>query len=178
LAKISGMKLCEKINAEYNRNFISCMPTNIYGPGDNFSQESGHVIPALIRRFHEAKATKAEEVVIWGSGVSRREFLYVDDLAEAVIWLMHNYDGREFLNVGTGEDISIRELAAMIKDVVGFKGNLVFDTTKPDGMPKKLLDVSKLSALGWHSEAKLAEGLKESYKWFLGSHKESQTHDK
>ncbi len=166
LAKISGIKLCEKINIEYGRNFISCMPTNIYGPCDNFSEESSHVIPALIRRFHNAKISNTPEVVIWGSGESRREFLYVDDLAESLVWLMNHYDKSGFLNVGTGQDVSIKELAFLLKDIVGFKGKLVFDTTKPDGMPKKLLDVSKLTALGWNSKTKLIDGLKKSYAWF------------
>jgi len=167
LAKIAGLKLCEKIFTEHVRDFISCMPTNIYGPGDNFGDDSSHVIPALIRRFHNAKIAGDKEVVIWGSGASRREFLYVDDLAEAIVWLMNNYDGRDFLNVGTGSDVSIKELAGMIKEIVGFGGKLVFDTTKPDGMPKKLLDVSKLTALGWRSKIGLADGLKKSYGWFL-----------
>ncbi len=167
LAKISGMKLCEKINTEYKKDFISCMPTNIYGPHDNFSEESSHVIPALIQRFHKAKHAHDAEVVIWGSGISRREFLYVDDLAEAAVWLMENYDQKEFLNVGTGEDVSIKELAMLIKEIVGYEGKLVFDTTKPDGMPKKLLDVSKLTTLGWQSKTKLEDGLKQSYAWFL-----------
>jgi GDP-L-fucose synthase len=167
LAKISGMKLCEKIFTEYKKDFISCMPTNIYGPGDNFSQDGGHVIPALIGRFHRAKLAGDPEVVIWGSGLSRREFLYVDDLAEAVVWLMETYNEKEFLNVGTGEDVSIKELAVLIKELVGYEGKLVFDTTKPDGMPKKLLDVSKLSALGWQSKTKLEDGLKKSYQWFI-----------
>lgn len=169
LAKISGIKLCEKINTEYGKNFISCMPTNIYGPGDNFGDDSSHVIPALIRRFHAAKLAGDAEVVIWGSGISRREFLYVDDLAEAIVWLMSNYDQKDFLNVGTGEDVSIKELATMIKDLVGFEGKLVFDVSKPDGMPKKLLDVSKLSNLGWKSSTKLDDGLKKSYEWYLVS---------
>lgn len=169
LAKISGIKLCEKINAEYGRNFISCMPTNIYGPGDNFGDDSSHVIPALIRRFYAAKNAGDKEVVIWGSGVSRREFLYVDDLAEAIVWLMERYDQKDFLNVGTGEDVSIKELAIKIKELVGYQGNLVFDTTKPDGMPKKLLDVSKLTELGWTSTTGLDEGLRKSYEWYLES---------
>ncbi|MEN9913150.1 MAG: hypothetical protein RLY66_558 [Candidatus Parcubacteria bacterium] len=169
LAKISGIKLCEKISAEYNRDFISCMPTNIYGPGDNFGDDSSHVIPALIRRFHAAKLAGDKEVVIWGSGISRREFLYVDDLAEAIVWLMDNYNQKDFLNVGTGEDVSIKELATSIKDLVGFEGKLVFDVSKPDGMPKKLLDVSKLADLGWKSTTKLDDGLKKSYEWYLES---------
>ena len=167
IAKISGIKLCEKIFIEYKKDFISCMPTNIYGPNDNFSQDSGHVIPALIERFHVAKIAKDPKVVIWGSGISRREFLYVDDLAEAILWLMENYSDKEFLNIGTGQDVSIKDLAILIKSLVGYEGELVFDISKPDGMPKKLLDVSKLSALGWKSKTRLEDGLKKSYQWFL-----------
>ncbi|OGQ46675.1 MAG: GDP-fucose synthetase, partial [Deltaproteobacteria bacterium RIFCSPLOWO2_02_FULL_46_8] len=141
-AKIAGMKLCEYIYTEFDKKFISCMPTNIYGENDNFDPESSHVIPALIRRMHAAKINSAKEVVIWGSGNSRREFLHVDDLADAIYFLMQNYDRKQFLNIGTGEDISIKELAFMIKDIVGYEGELIFDTTKPDGMPKKLLNVS------------------------------------
>jgi GDP-L-fucose synthase len=170
LAKIAGIKLCEKIALQHGRTFISCMPTNIYGPGDNFSEESSHVIPGLMRRMHEAKVRGAPEVVIWGSGESRREFLHVDDLSDAIVWLMDNYEDAAFANVGTGVDVSIKELATLIKDVVGFKGTLVFDTTKPDGMPKKLLDVSKLKDLGWSSRTELPHGLKETYEWFKESH--------
>jgi GDP-L-fucose synthase len=160
------MKLCEKIFLEYGRKFISCMPTNIYGPGDNFSEDSSHVIPALIRRMNEAKKNNVPNVVIWGSGESRREFLHVDDLAEAVLWLMNNYEQADFLNVGTGKDVSIKELAVELKKIVRYEGELVFDTTKPDGMPKKLLDVSKLSALGWDSKIGLEEGLESTFNWF------------
>lgn len=166
IAKIAGMKLCEKIFAEHTRKFISCMPTNIYGPGDNFSEDSSHVIPALMRRMSEAKKNNIPNVVIWGSGESRREFLHVDDLAEAVLWLMNNYEDKDFLNVGTGKDVSIKELAVFLKKIVGYEGELVFDTTKPDGMPKKLLDVSKLSLLGWDSKIGLEEGLEDTFKWF------------
>ncbi len=174
LAKIAGMKLCEKINTEHNRRFISCMPTNIYGPGDNFSEESSHVIPALIRRIYNAKKENISEVVIWGSGESRREFLYVEDLAESIVWLMDSYEGKDFLNVGTGQDVSIKELAYMIKDIVGYEGNLVFDTTKPDGMPKKLLDVSRMSELGWKSKTQLKDGLENTFKWFKENEKSSK----
>lgn len=167
VAKIAGMKLCEYIHSEYGLKFISCMPTNIYGIGDNFNLETSHVIPALLRRMHEAKINNVPEVVIWGSGNSRREFLYTDDLADAVLWFMKNYEAKEFLNVGTGTDISIKELANITRDVVGYKGKLVFDTTKPDGMPKKLLDVSKLHALGWHHAIPFEDGLKQTYAWFL-----------
>ncbi len=167
IAKIAGMKLCEYIHVEHGLNFISCMPTNIYGQGDNFDFESSHVIPALMRRMHDAKVAKAPEVIIWGSGNSRREFLHTDDLADAVFWLMENYQDKEFLNVGTGVDVSIKELAQIIKDTVGYTGKLVFDTSKPDGMPKKLLDVSRLHELGWRHKIAFEEGLKQTYAWFV-----------
>lgn len=167
IAKISGMKLAEYINSEHGLDFISCMPTNIYGEGDNFDLESSHVIPALMRRMHEAKVTSTPEVVIWGSGKSRREFLHANDLADAIYWLMQNYDEKQFLNVGTGKDISIKELAELIQEVVGYEGKLVFDTTKPDGMPKKLLDVSRINDLGWHYTTEFKDGLTKTYKWFL-----------
>lgn len=166
-AKIAGMKLCEYIYDEHKMDFISCMPTNIYGPGDNFDPETSHVIPSLLHRMHEAKVTNAPEVVIWGTGVSRREFLYVDDLAEAVVWLLQNYDQKQFLNIGTGEDISIKELAEMIQKLVGYEGKLIFDSTKPDGMPKKLLDISRLHDAGWHHRTGFEEGLKQTYDWYL-----------
>lgn len=166
LAKIVGMKLCEKIYDQYDKCFISCMPTNIYGENDNFDSESSHVIPALIGRIHAAKIDEHKEVVIWGSGESRREFLYVDDLADAVLWLMENYKEKQFLNIGTGQDISIKELAFMIKDIVGYDGELIFDITKPDGMPRKLLDVSKIETLGWNHSMKLKEGIQKTYNWY------------
>lgn len=168
IAKIAGMKLCEYIYTEHGLTFISCMPTNIYGEGDNFDLESSHVIPALMRRMHEAKVAGAPEVVIWGSGVSRREFLHADDLADAVFWLMQSYEDKQFLNIGTGTDISIKELAHVIQDVVGYEGKLVFDTTKPDGMPKKLLDVSRLHAQGWKHTIPFDDGLTRTYRWFVG----------
>jgi GDP-L-fucose synthase len=167
LAKISGLKLCEYIYQQFGKDFISCMPTNIYGPGDHFDSTSTHVIPALIRRIHEAKINNSPEAIIWGSGLARREFLHVDDLATAVLWLMESYDQKEFLNVGIGIDVSIKELALAIKEVVGYKGQLVFDTSKPDGMPKKLLDVNKINKLGWHYNISFDEGLRQTYKWFL-----------
>lgn len=166
-AKITGMKMCEYIYEEHGLKFTSCMPTNIYGENDNFDPETSHVIPALIRRFHEAKVNNTPEIVIWGTGVSRREFLHVDDLADAVVFLLENYDEKQFLNVGTGEDISIKELAETIQELVGYEGNLVFDSTKPDGMPKKLLDVSKLHAAGWRHKIGFEEGLKRTYDWYL-----------
>jgi len=166
LAKIAGMKLCEKIYEQFGDIFISCMPANIYGINDNFNPETSHVIPALMRRMHEAKENGADEVVIWGSGTSRREFLFVDDLADAVYWLMENYNEKQFLNIGTGVVISIKELAETIKCVVEYTGKLVFDKTKPDGMPKKMLDVSKMSKMGWQAETRFVEGLKVEYDWF------------
>jgi GDP-L-fucose synthase len=166
-AKICGMKLCEYIYDEHHMVFISCMPTNIYGPNDNFDPQKSHVIPSLIRRIHEAKMSDASEVVIWGTGVSRREFLYVDDLADAVVWLLDSYDRKQFLNVGTGEDVSIKELAETIKKLVGYDGELVFDATKPDGMPKKLLDVTRLHDAGWHHKIDFPTGLKKTYSWYL-----------
>ncbi|MEU1201228.1 GDP-L-fucose synthase [Streptomyces sp. NPDC005813] len=166
-AKIAGMKLCEYIHAEFGRNFVSCMPTNIYGEGDNFDPGTSHVIPALVRRMHEARQAGASEVVIWGTGDSRREFLHVDDLADAVLWLLHHHRGRRFLNVGTGQDISVRELAERIRRLVGFEGSLVFDVSKPDGMPRKLLDVSALHESGWRHHVEVDEGLRRTYDWYL-----------
>ncbi|MFA6339065.1 MAG: GDP-L-fucose synthase [Candidatus Paceibacterota bacterium] len=167
LAKISGMKLCEKIFEEYNQCFISCMPTNIYGENDNFDIESSHVIPSLIRRMYEAKKKNMPEVVIWGSGESKREFLCVDDLADAIFWMMNNYNDKQFLNIGTGEDMSIKELSNLIKDIVEYKGKLVFDDTKPGGMPRKLLDVSKIHKLGWKHQIDLKRGISENFNWFI-----------
>lgn len=169
LAKISGMKLCEYIYEQYGLKFISCMPTNIYGQNDNFDPQTSHVIPSLIRRMHEAKINNIEEVVIWGTGSSRREFLHVDDLADAAVWLLQNYNDKQFVNVGTGKDISIKELAILIKDVVGYNGALVFDSTKPDGMPKKLLDVTRLSELGWKHKITFRNGLNNTYQWYLSN---------
>lgn len=166
IAKIAGMKLCEYIYEEHGMNFTSCMPTNIYGENDDFNPETSHVIPSLIRRMIEAEETNQPEVVIWGTGISRREFLYVDDLAEAIVWLLENYNDKQFLNVGTGEDISIKELAITIQQLVGYKGKLVFDATKPDGMPKKLLDVSRLRATGWKHQTSFEGGLKKTIEWF------------
>lgn len=166
-AKIAGMKLCEYIYDEHRLNFTSCMPTNIYGENDNFDLETSHVIPSLLRRMHEAKINNVPEVVIWGTGVSRREFLHVDDLGDSIVWLLENYNEKQFLNIGTGEDISIKELAQLIKDLVEYEGELVFDATKPDGMPKKLLDVSKLHDAGWHHKIGFEEGLKRTYEWYL-----------
>lgn len=168
-AKIAGMKMCEYIYDEFGMKFTSCMPTNIYGENDNFNPETSHVIPSLLRRIHEAKVSNTPEVVIWGTGTSRREFLHVDDLANAVVWLLENYDEKQFLNIGTGRDISIKELAELIQKLIGYKGKLVFDSTKPDGMPKKLLDVSKLHAAGWKHSINFEAGLKRTYEWYLAN---------
>src|SRR5581483_8585228 len=171
IAKIAGLKFCEYIYEEFSKQFVSCMPTNIYGPGDNFDFESSHVIPALMRRMHEAKLNKTPEVVVWGTGNTRREFLHCDDLADAVLFLLQNYKNKQFINVGTGEDISIKELAHLIKEVVGYKGNLVFDSTKPDGFPRKLLDVSRIHKLGWHHKIPFEKGLKDTYSWYTAQTK-------
>ena len=167
LAKIAGIKLCQSYAREYGRNFINVMPCNMYGPGDNFDLNSSHVLPALLRKMHEAKTSKAPEVVLWGTGTPRREFLFNEDLAAAARFLLENYDSPEIINVGTGEDVTIRELAELIGDIVGFDGELSFDTSKPDGTPRKLLDVSKLKALGWSPAVPLREGIERTYRWYL-----------
>jgi GDP-L-fucose synthase len=167
IAKIAGIKLCQAYAREYGENFISAMPTNLYGPNDNFDLLSSHVLPALLRKAHEAKKNGDRELVVWGSGKPRREFLHVDDLAAACVFLLEKYDSAEIINVGCGEDISIRELAELICDVVGFRGDLTWDTTKPDGTPRKLLDVSKLHDLGWRHSIGLREGIARTYEWFL-----------
>jgi GDP-L-fucose synthase len=167
IAKIAGIKLCENFREQYGANYISVMPTNLYGINDNYHPENSHVLPALIRRFHEAKIAGVKEVAIWGSGNPRREFLYADDLAEACLFLMDNYNEKEIINIGCGEDISIKELAELVKEVSGYAGDLVFDTSKPDGTPRKLLDVSKIHGLGWHHKTSLKEGLKTAYEDFL-----------
>jgi len=167
LAKIAGIKLCESYRRQYGDDFISAMPTNLYGPGDNFDLEGGHVLPALMRRFHEAKLDGAEEVVVWGSGSARREFLHVDDLADACLFLMDHYSQAGHVNVGTGIDCTVGELAGMIRDLVHPGAELAFDASKPDGMPRKMLDVSKLTGLGWSAGTPLADGLVSTYQWFL-----------
>ncbi len=167
IAKIAGIEMCQSYQRQYGFNAISVMPTNLYGPGDNFSLEDSHVLPALIRKFHEAKDSGADEVVIWGTGSPKREFLHADDLADACLFLMEHYDGEQLINVGWGEDVSIRELAELIGSVVGYSGQLVFDTSKPDGTPRKLLDVSKLQKLGWRAETPLRAGIESTYAWFL-----------
>lgn len=166
IAKIAGLKLCENYCRQYGVNFIAAMPTNLYGINDNFDLANSHVLPALIRKFHDAKQANAPTATVWGSGTPRREFLYVDDLADALIFLMQHYHQPEFVNVGTGEEVSIRELAKIIQAVVGFRGELVFDPTKPDGTPRKLQDVSRLKALGWQAKTSLKEGIEQTYAWF------------
>ncbi|MEW8956618.1 GDP-L-fucose synthase family protein [Clostridium sp.] len=167
LAKISGLKMCEYYNRQYGTNFISVMPTNLYGPNDNFNLETSHVMPALIRKFHEAKVSSRPYVEIWGSGAPLREFLYVDDMADACLYLMENYKGNDFFNIGTGEDISIKDLAMLIKEIVGYRGELKFDSSKPDGTMRKLLDVSRLREAGWKHKVDLREGIDKAYNWYL-----------
>lgn len=166
LAKISGLKMCQFFNKQYGTNYISVMPTNLYGPYDNFHPENSHVMPALIRRFHEAKESNAPEVIVWGSGTPLREFLYSEDMADACIYLMETYEGNDFFNIGTGKEITIRGLAEMVKEVVGYEGELVFDSSKPDGTPRKLLDVSRLEAAGWIYKTELRDGIEKAYGWF------------
>lgn len=169
LAKISGLKMCQFFNKQYGTNYISVMPTNLYGPYDNFSGENSHVMPALIRRFHEAKINNDAEVVVWGSGTPLREFLYSEDMADACIYLMETYEGNDFFNIGTGKEITIRGLAEMVKEVVGYEGKLVFDASKPDGTPRKLLDVSRLEKAGWKYKVELRDGIEKAYNWYLDS---------
>ena len=169
IAKIAGLKLCAAYNRQYGTNYISVMPTNLYGPGDNFDLEKSHVLPALLRKFHEAKEKGVPSVQVWGTGKPRREFLHVDDLADACVFLMHKYDSSEIINVGCGEDISIGEVASLIRETVGYRGEIVFDTSKPDGTPRKLLDVSRLTALGWRPRIPLREGLADFYRAYLSS---------
>ncbi|HFJ9404486.1 GDP-L-fucose synthase [Bacillus cereus group sp. MYBK69-1] len=172
LAKIAGIKMCESYNRQYGTKYISAMPTNLYGKNDNFDLHTSHVLPALIRKFHEAKENNAEFVEVWGTGTPLREFLYSDDLADACVYLMNNYEGNEIVNIGVGEDLSIKELAEKVKATVGFTGELRFDTSKPDGTPRKLVDVTKINALGWKATTSLDEGLKKAYDWFLQTEKE------
>ncbi len=170
IAKIAGIKLCEAYRSQYNCNFISVMPTNLYGYGDNYNLNNSHVLPALIRKMHEAKESNASEVVVWGSGTPKREFLFADDLAEACSFLMLNYNEEQLVNIGTGEDLSIGDLAGLIKEIVGFEGKIVFDATKPDGTPRKLMDVTKLHTLGWRHKIELKEGITLAYQDFLQNH--------
>jgi GDP-L-fucose synthase len=167
VAKIAGIKLCQSYRKQYGSNFISAMPTNLYGTNDRFDTQSGHVVPALLRKFHEAKVNREPQVIVWGTGRPRREFLHVDDLADACVFLMHQYDGAEHINVGTGEDLSIRELAELIRDIVYPEACIMFDTSKPDGAPRKLLNVSRLHGLGWRHQIVLAEGIARTYKWYV-----------
>ncbi len=166
LAKIAGIKLCDSYRRQYGSNFISAMPTNLYGPNDNFDLESGHVLPALMRRFDEAKQNGDGQVTIWGSGTPQREFLHVDDLADACVFLMHTYDSAGHINVGSGADVSIRELAELVRDTVHPTAELVFDTSKPDGTPRKLLDVGRLNRLGWSPKINLLDGIQSTYRWY------------
>ncbi|MBV9759260.1 MAG: GDP-L-fucose synthase [Acidobacteriaceae bacterium] len=172
IAKIAGIKLCQASWIQYGFRAISLMPTNLYGPGDNYNLETSHVAPALIRKIHDAREKGREEVVLWGTGTPRREFLYVDDLASAALFLMQRYDRPEIINVGAGEDVTIADLARTIAEVAGYRGSFVFDTSKPDGTPRKLLDVSRLRALGWRHSIPLKEGLRNSYEWFVEHRRE------
>ena len=167
VAKIAALKYCEKLNQQYGKCFISAMPTNLYGIGDNFHPENSHVIPGMLRRFHEAKINNSPEVVIWGTGMPKREFLFADDLAEGLLTLMEKYNSPEIVNVGTGVDVTILELSRIIQEVVDYKGKVVTDPSKPDGTPRKVLDVSKIKSLGWVPKHNLYEGLKITYKWAL-----------
>jgi len=166
VAKIAGIITCQSYNKQYGTNFISVMPTNLYGPNDNFDLQNSHVLPALIRKFHEAKASGQKEIILWGSGSPKREFLYVDDLAEACLFLMKNYNSSEIINIGTGEDLPIKDLAEKIKEIAGYDGKIVWDKSKLDGTPRKLLDVSKITKLGWKHKIELENGLKLTYEWF------------
>ena len=167
IAKIAGIKMCQAYHSQYGCNFISVMPTNLYGPNDNFDLQTSHVLPALIRRFHEARVQNQPQVTIWGTGAPLREFLHVDDLAGACIHLMNHYDSPEIINIGVGQDLSIRELAELIKAIVGYSGVIRFDADKPDGTPRKLLDVSRLHETGWRPKIKLEEGIRKTYEWFV-----------
>ncbi len=166
IAKIAGIMMCQSYNLQYGTNYISAMPTNLYGYNDNFDLQSAHVLPALMRKFHEAKVNKAKRVEVWGTGSPMREFLFVDDLASALVFLMNNYNDSEIVNVGTGEDCTIKELTEMIRDVVGYKGEIFWNTDKPDGTPRKLLDVSRLTKLGWKYTTDLKDGLRLTYEWY------------
>ncbi len=166
IAKIAGVKMCQAYRREYGFNAISLMPTNLYGPGDNFDLKNSHVLPALIRRFHEAKVRGDDSVTVWGTGTPRREFLHVDDLADAVVYLLQNYDDERIVNIGWGQDVTIRELAEIVMSAIGYSGGLTFDTTKPNGTPRKLLDVSRLSGLGWQPRISLRDGIERTYAWF------------
>jgi GDP-L-fucose synthase len=174
VAKIAGIKMCQAYALQHGFNAISVMPTNLYGPGDNFDLHTSHVLPALLRKFHAAKESGANEVTVWGSGTPRREFLYVDDLADALCFLMEHYDSPEIINVGWGEDVTIAELAELIAGVVGFRGALMFDRSKPDGVPRKLLDVGKITSLGWRPSTRLTDGIRATYDWYLKNASEAR----
>lgn len=167
IAKIAGIELCKSYNRQHGTDYISVMPTNLYGPGDNFDLQTSHVLPALMRKFHDAKERGDESVTVWGTGEPRREFLHVDDLADACVYLMDNYSGSEIVNIGVGEDVSIRELAELVRDVVGYEGDIVHDASKPDGAPRKLLDVSRLRGLGWEAGIPLRKGVEDTYRWYV-----------
>jgi GDP-L-fucose synthase len=172
VAKIAAIKLCRYYNEQHNTNFLSVMPTNLYGPNDNFDLETSHVLPALIRKFYEAKISHKSSVVVWGSGKPYREFLYVDDLADACVFLMEKYDYKdigEFINIGSGSDVTIKELVELVKKITGYDGEIIYDLTKPDGTPKKLLDTSRLRSLGWHATTSLKEGILKTYKYYVGT---------
>ncbi|MFC5446786.1 GDP-L-fucose synthase [Paenibacillus aestuarii] len=167
IAKIAGIKMCQSYNRQYGTKYISVMPTNLYGSNDNFDLHSSHVLPALMRKFHEAKENQSPNVIVWGTGTPKREFLYSDDLADACLFLMDNYEGNDIVNIGVGEDVSIKDLAETIGSIVGYKGEIIFDTTKPDGTPRKLVDVMKINQLGWKAKVSLEEGIERAYAWFL-----------
>ena len=167
VAKIAGIKMCQAYRIQHNCDFISAMPTNLYGPGDNFDLETSHVLPALIRKFHEAKQSSVSTVTIWGTGSPKREFCYVDDCAEACVFLMDKYSDNGIVNIGVGEDVAIKELGELVKEIVGYQGGIVYDSSKPDGTPRKLVDVSRINALGWKAKTSLREGIALSYTWYL-----------
>jgi GDP-L-fucose synthase len=167
IAKIAGIVMCQSYNKQYGTGYISLMPTNLYGENDNFDLTSSHLLPALIRKFHDAKVANAPEMTLWGTGVAKREMLHVDDMAAASVFLMNTYTGNEHVNVGTGEDLTVKEIALMVKDIVGYTGTILWDSTKPDGMPRKVLDMTKLHSLGWKHTIDLKEGIERTYKWFL-----------
>ena len=169
IAKIAGLKMCEYYNKQYGVDFTSIMPCNLYGENDNFHPEHSHVMASLIRRFHEAKVNKSPYIEVWGSGNQFREFMYIDDLADAIMYVIENYKKHEFLNVGTGNDVTIRELSEIIKEIVGYEGEIRFDTSKPDGMFRKVMDVSKINDIGWKAKISLREGIKKTYEWYLNN---------
>lgn len=174
IAKIAGIKTCQAFNKQYETNYISVMPCNLFGQKDNFNLETSHLMPALIRKFHEAKVNNSNSVTVWGTGSPYREFLFVDDLADACLFLMNNYNDSEIINIGTGKEIQIMKLAVMIKEIVGYTGNIHFDTDKPDGTKRKLLDVSKINKFGWNAETSLREGIKKTYEWYKNNYKDNQ----